>query len=162
MSSLLFKRIFTIALGVTCIAVSQLASAGDIAITNAWARPTVQGQQGGGGFASLKNNGKADDKLMSVSSPAAARMELHTMKMEGDMMQMRQVPNIELKAGESVELKPGGMHIMFMGITQPLEKGTKVPVTFVFEKAGKVTVDFDVKPRLTAQAEGMSHGEHKH
>jgi periplasmic copper chaperone A len=147
MSSLLFKRFLVSAIGVACIAASSLACAGDITVTNAWARPTVQGQQGGGGFVSLKNMGKADDKLMSVSSPVAARMELHTMKMEGDMMQMRQIPNIEIKAGESVELKPGGMHLMFMDINKPLEKGTKVPVTFVFEKAGKVTVDVSVQPR---------------
>jgi periplasmic copper chaperone A len=151
MSSLFFKRFLATAIGVACIATSPLALAdkmtGDIEITNTWARPTVQGQQGGGGFVSFKNKGKTDDKLMSASSPAAARMELHTMSMEGNVMRMRQVPNIELKAGESVELKPGGMHLMFLDITKPLEKGTKVPVTFVFEKAGKVTVDVSVQPR---------------
>ena len=85
----------------------------------------------------------------------AQRVELHSMNMKGDVMEMRQVDAIELPAGKTVELKPGGLHLMFMGLKQPLAVGSKVPVTLRFEKAGDVNVEFDV---LTKPA---AHG-HKH
>ncbi len=147
------------------------ALAGDITIDHAWARPTVEGQQGGGGFMSVLNRSKSDDKLLSASSPAAARVELHSMTMQGDVMHMGPVSSIEVKAGEKVELKPGGLHVMFMDIAKPLQKGAKVPVTFVFEKAGKVTVDFIVQPRapvdaakpaVTSMADQNDPQPHKH
>jgi periplasmic copper chaperone A len=168
MTLLNFKPVAALALVLAFISNSQAA---EVMIHNAWARPTVEGQQGGGGFMTLMNHGKSDDKLLSASSTAAARMELHTMAMEGNVMRMRQVPSIEVKAGESVELKPGGLHVMFMGITKPLEKGTKVPVTFVFEKAGKISVDFIVQARTpeaamksteAGKADEHDHSQHKH
>jgi copper(I)-binding protein len=130
---------------------------GDIMLDDAWARPTVQGQQAGGGFIVLMNHGKSDDRLLSASSPAAGRVELHSMSMDGDVMRMRQVPNIELKAGKTVALKPGGLHVMFMDLKKPLDKGAKIPVTLVFEKAGKATVDFEVK-----SPSGSNNTEHQH
>lgn len=135
---------------------------GDIMLDDAWARPTVQGQQAGGGFIVLMNHGKTDDKLLSATSPAAGRVELHSMSMEGNVMRMRQVPNIELKAGKTVELKPGGLHVMFMDLKKPLEKGAKIPVTLVFEKAGKADVSFVVEARAAGKGEAMNHDHHNH
>jgi copper(I)-binding protein len=108
----------------------------------AWARPTVQGQQGGGGYLTLTS--PAADRLIGGSTPAAQRFELHTMAMKGDVMEMRPVEAIELPAGKKVELKPGGLHVMFMGLKAPLKVGDKVPVTLKFEKAGEQKVEFEV------------------
>jgi periplasmic copper chaperone A len=124
-----------------------------VRVDGAWARPTVPGQQGGGGFLSLTSSG--GDRLIGGSTPLAQRFELHTMAMKGDVMEMRQVDAIELPAGKTVELKPGGLHVMFIGLKQPLALGSKVPVTLRFEKAGEVKVEFEVASRLAPSA-------HKH
>jgi periplasmic copper chaperone A len=113
-----------------------------VRVDGAWARPTVPGQQGGGGFLSLTSAG--GDRLIGGSTPLAQRFELHTMAMKGDVMEMRQVDAIELPAGKTVELKPGGLHVMFIGLKQPLALGSKVPVTLRFEKSGEVKVEFEV------------------
>jgi copper(I)-binding protein len=145
---------------------AQSPATGAIEVTQAWARPTVEGQQGGGGFLKITNKGKADDKLIGASAPVAERMELHTMTMENNVMRMREIKEIVVKAGETVELKPGGLHVMFMGLKQPMAKDSKVPVTLVFEKAGKLTVQFAVQPRApegsTAAEAQHGHGAHKH
>jgi periplasmic copper chaperone A len=136
-----------------CFLLFTLAAAAaqaQVAIESPWARPTVQGQQGGGGFLVLRNRGPSADRLISGSTPLAERFELHTMSMKGDVMEMRQVDAIELPAGKTVELKPGGLHVMFIGLKQPLAIGSKVPVTLKFEKAGEVKVEFDVMPRPPA------------
>ena len=116
-----------------------------VKIEGAWARPTVPGQQGGGGFVTLTS--AAADRLLGGSTPGAQQLELHTMAMQGDVMQMRQVEAIDLPAGKKVELKSGGLHIMFTGLKQPLALGSKLPVTLKFEKAGDVKVEFVVAAR---------------
>jgi copper(I)-binding protein len=117
----------------------------------AWARPTVPGQQAGGGYIALTST--AADRLVGGSTPMAQRLELHVMAMQGDVMQMRQVDAIVLPAGKKVELKPGGLHLMFIGLTQPLPLGSKVPVTLKFEKAGELKVDFEVMARAAVDAQ---------
>jgi copper(I)-binding protein len=122
-----------------------LPALAQVRVDGAWARPTVPGQQGGGGFLSLTSSG--GDRLIGGSTPLAQRFELHTMAMKGDVMEMRQIDAIELPAGKTVELKPGGLHVMFIGLKQPLALGTRVPVTLRFEKAGEVQVEFEVASR---------------
>jgi copper(I)-binding protein len=117
----------------------------------AWARPTVSGQQAGGGYIALTS--AAADRLVGGSTPMAQRLELHVMAMQGDVMQMRQVDAIVLPAGKKVELKPGGLHLMFIGLKQPLPLGSKVPVTLKFEKAGELKVDFEVMANAAADAQ---------
>ncbi len=124
-----------------------------VKVEGAWARPTVPGQQGGGGYLSIIS--AVPDRLVGGRTPVAQRLELHTMARKGDVMQMRQVDAIDLPAGRKVEFQPGGLHVMFIGITQPLALGSKVPVTLKFEKAGEVQVEFDVMSRPAAPA-------HKH
>ena len=124
------------------------AALAQVKIDKAWARPTVAGQQGGGAFLSITS--VSADRLISGSTPLAERFELHTMAMKGDVMEMRQVDAIELPAGQTVELKPGGLHVMFIGLKTPLKTGSKVPVTLKFEKAGDVKVEFDVMARPPA------------
>ena len=128
---------------------------GSLTIGHPYARPTVPGQSVGGGFMSIANKGP-DDRLLSVTSTVAKSVELHTMSMDGDVMRMRQVEGIALPAGQSVELKPGALHMMFIGLKAPLKAGDKVPVTLRFEKAGELTV------RVSVQAPGADAPAHKH
>jgi periplasmic copper chaperone A len=118
---------------------AQTAKTGAISAANAYARATAAGQPAGGGFLTLVNAG-ADDRLVSASSEAAASVELHMMSMKGDVMQMRQVDAIAIKAGQTVELKPGGYHLMLMGLKAPLKAGGSFPLKLRFERAGEVTV----------------------
>lgn len=118
--------------------------AGAITVGHPYARATAAGQPTGGGFMKLINGG-GNDKLLSVSADVSKAVELHEMKMEGDVMKMRQVDGIELQAGKTVELKPGSYHVMFIGLKAPLKAGDSFPVKLKFEKAGEVTVDVKVE-----------------
>jgi copper(I)-binding protein len=122
-----------------------------VAVTDAWVRGTVTGQQATGAFMQLKS--PADASLVAVSSPAAKMAEVHEMKMEGGMMKMGAVGKLALPAGKAVELKPGGYHVMLTDLVKPLKEGDTVPLQLTFEdKAGKkwtVEVKAVVKP-LTA------------
>lgn len=132
--------------------------AGPITIGHPWSRPTGPGQAVGGGFVKFTNEGTATDRLVAASAAVSATVELHTMRMEGDVMRMRQVDAIELPAGSSVELKPGGLHLMFMGLKQPLKAGETFPVTLRFEKAGEVVVQFNVEtPKSAGPAPAHQH-----
>ena len=144
----------------TALALASFAHAhefklGEIKIGHPYARATVAGQTGGA-FLKLDNAG-ADDKLLSAQTELASRTELHSMAMEGDVMRMRQVDGVPLPAGKTVELKPGGFHLMFVGLKSPLKDGDKFPMTLKFEKAGEVEVTVNVEaPKAGAAA------EHKH
>jgi copper(I)-binding protein len=96
-----------------------------------------------GGYMLIRNQGAAD-RLVSASSPAAAKVELHVHINDGGVMKMREVPGYDVPAKGSFELKPGGAHLMFMNIKQPFKEGEKVPVTLKFEKAGEVRAEFHV------------------
>jgi copper(I)-binding protein len=130
------------------LALTATLAAAQVQVEGAWARPTVPGQQGGGGFVTLTS--AAGDRLVGGSTAVAERFELHTMAMKGDVMEMRQVDAIDLPAGKQVKLEPGGLHVMFVGLKQPLRLGTKVPVTLKLQKAGDVKVEFEVMSRPPA------------
>ncbi|WP_026380231.1 copper chaperone PCu(A)C [Afifella pfennigii] len=117
-------------------------TAGPIEIDTPWTRATPPSAKAGGGFLKLTNTGSEDDRLVSVASPIAGRTELHTMDMSGGVMKMRHLPDgIALPAGQSVELKPGSLHVMFMDLAGPIEEGAAVQVTLTFEKAGSVDIE---------------------
>ncbi len=126
------------------LAHAQSFKLGEITIDRPYARTTAAGQASGGGYLKLQNKGP-DDKLISVSADVASSVELHTMSMEGDVMRMRQVDGIALPQGKTVQLKPGALHIMFMGLKAPLKDGDKFPLKLKFEKAGEVTVTVNVE-----------------
>lgn len=135
--------------------------AGALTITHPWARETAQGQVVGGGFLGITNAGKAEDRLLSASSPVAAEVQLHTMTMDEGVMRMRQVKDgIAIPAGQTVTLKPGGLHIMFMGLKAPLAKGTSIPATLRFQRAGAVKVRFAVQAVAAAAPTEMHHAGH--
>ena len=123
-------------------------------IEAAWARPTVAGQAGGGGFLKI-TGGAAADTLVSASAKVAKAVELHTMEMEGNVMRMRQIDGIAVPAGQTVELKPGGRHLMFIGLTQTLKNGDHFSLTLRFEKAGEVKVDVKVMTQAAVPAQAM-------
>jgi copper(I)-binding protein len=120
--------------------------AGNIVVTNAWARATPKGAQVGGAYMTIRNNGSTADRLVGGSSPVAGRLEMHEMKMDGGVMKMRPVTGgIEIKPGGSVELKPSGLHVMLVNLKQPLQQGQHVKATLEFEHAGKVEIEYQVE-----------------
>jgi copper(I)-binding protein len=125
--------------------------AGAIKIDHPYARSTAAGQPTGGGFMTFVNGGGAD-RLVSASAAVSESVELHEMKMDGNVMKMRQVDGIELGGGKTVELKPGGYHVMFVGLKAPLKAGASFAMKLKFEKAGEVTVEVKV------EAPGAVHG----
>jgi periplasmic copper chaperone A len=120
---------------------------GDIEITHPWARATPKGAGVGGGYMTITNHGNQPDRLTAVSSPIASMAQLHTMVMEGDVAKMRELPGgIEIPPGARIELKPQSLHIMFMGLKKQLNEKESFEAELTFEKAGKVTVEFEIEP----------------
>lgn len=131
----------------------------DLLIDNPYARATVASQRAGGAYVTIENKGKNADKLIGASSPVAKSVEIHTMTMDGNVMKMREVGQIEIPASGRVEMKPGdGFHLMLMGLQQPLKAGDSFPMTLVFEKAGKTEVKVKVQEKKDAGHGGMHHG----
>ncbi|KQZ76631.1 hypothetical protein ASE06_06370 [Sphingopyxis sp. Root214] len=140
---------------------AQSVTAGKLVIDQAWSRQTAPTQKVGGGFLSITNKGKTADRLVSATSPVATEVQLHTMSMDGGVMRMRQMKDgIAIPAGKTVELKPGGLHVMFIGLKRPLAVGDSVPVKLRFARQGEVQVRFKVQPvGATGPAEAR-HGQH--
>ena len=136
-----------------------------VKVEGAWARASVQGQKGTGAFMRLTAPNGA--RLVRAESPAAGVTEVHEMKLEGDVMKMRAVPALDLPPGKTVELKPGGYHVMLLDLKAPLQKDTVVPLTLVFqdtkgvESQLKLSVPVATTPPGGAPAPDHAHG-HKH
>jgi len=128
---------------------------GQLKIGNPYARATAPGQKAAGGFMKIENKGAAD-QLIAASSPVAGEMQLHTMAMDGNVMKMREVKAIDVPANGSVDLKPGGLHLMFMDIKTPLKAGEAVPVKLKFQKAGEV----EIKVPVRDMSSGSGHMKH--
>jgi len=139
------------------------ANAQSVEVKDAWARATVTGQKATGAF--MKLTAKDGAKLVRASSPAAGITEVHEMKMDGDVMKMRAVQGgLDLPAGKTVELKPGGYHVMLMDLKAPLQKDSTVALTLVFQDAKGVesTMNLNLPVSTMVPAGGMGHGAHKH
>ncbi len=137
--------------------VGATVTLGDLEITATFARATLPNQPVAGGFMEITNNGETDDKLVGATSAAAGRMEVHDMAMDGDVMRMREIEGgLVLPVGETVTLKPGGYHVMFMDLVGPMVAGESVEVTLTFEQAGEVTVSMPIVMRPVG---GMMHGK---
>jgi copper(I)-binding protein len=148
------------AAGLLCMAAhagAQEHAAGLLKIGHPWTRSTVPGQTAGGGFMTIDNAGGEPDRLLDASSPAADHVELHSMSLDGTVMRMREVPGIDLPAGRTVALEPGRLHLMLVGLKQPLKAGAKVPLTLRFQKAGAVQVELLVQAPNAAGAAAGSH-----
>ena len=157
---------FLSALALACAALTaQTAQAhgtrlGAIAIGHPWARATAPGQPIGGGYLTLDNQGPAGDRLLGASTAVATRVELHSMTMDGDVMRMRALDAIDLPAGRGVALKPGGTHLMLVGLKAPLKTGEKFPLKLRFEKAGEVEVVVNVEGAAAGAMAPMHAASH--
>ncbi len=139
--------------------------AGKLEIDHPHARPSMGAQSNGVAYMKIENKGQDDDVLLSASSPAAASVEVHSMSMEGDVMKMRAVPKLDIKAGSTIEMKPGeGFHIMLMDLKKPLKAGDKFAMTLQFQRAGKVNINVHVsdKGMQAKPAAGDDMHEHEH
>jgi periplasmic copper chaperone A len=135
------------------------AMSGKIQVQDAWARATPGLAKNGGAYFTAVNGGMQADRIVGVSSDMASRTELHTHLNDNGVMRMRQVTGgIEVPPGGKVTFKPGSYHIMFIGLNKPFKKGDSFPVTLVFEKAGRQTVNVSVKS-VGAMKGGMDHGK---
>lgn len=130
-----------------------LALAQSLQVENAWIRPTVPGQQGTGGFMTFKSKDGVTLTGASVD-PSVGTAELHEMAMVGDIMRMRAVERLVVPAGKPVELKPGGYHLMLVGLKAPLVKGSLVPVTFHYRDAKGKAAKLEVKVAVASVAPG--------
>jgi periplasmic copper chaperone A len=120
--------------------------AGSLDIADPWSRATPKGASVAAGYMKITNTGAAPDRLISGSSDAAPTFEVHEMTMDNGVAKMRPVKGgLEIKPGETVELKPGSFHVMFVGLKKPLSAGDQIKATLVFEKAGTVNVEYDVR-----------------
>ncbi len=132
------------------------AWAANIGVTDVWARATMPGQKVSGAYMQIRSD--VDARLVGASSPAVPRVEMHEMKMDGDVMRMREVKAIDLPKGRTVSLEPGGLHIMLMNLQKPIAAGDLIPLTLVVESGGKQQT---VEVKAEARAPGaMQHHHH--
>ena len=136
------------------------AQVAPVTVEAAWARASVQGQQGTGAFMQL--TAREPLTLVGASSPAAGLAEVHEMKMEGDVMKMRAIPALALPAGKPVQLKPGGHHLMLMDLKAPLKPDTRVPITLNFRNAKGEASSLQLSVAVTVQPPAGSAPAHKH
>ncbi len=145
-----FTRTFAGALTASLLLAAPSAFAhdytiGDLAIGRPWARATPGGAKVGGGYLSITNKGTAPDKLTGGTLSLADHVEFHEMKMDGGVMQMRPIDGgVTISPGETVKFEPGGNHVMFMGLKEPLKQGDMVKGQLTFEKAGTVDVEYKI------------------
>lgn len=132
--------------------------AGSLTIEQPWSRATPGGAKVGGGYLRITNAGTVPDRLIGGSFPPASKVEVHEMRLDGDVMRMKPVEGgLEIKPGATVDLKPGGLHLMFMGLKEPLKEGQTLKGTLTFEKAGSIDVEYAVRGMG-----GAAPAEHKH
>ncbi len=158
------KRILALAAAMMLAAAPTFAqddtTLGDLTISAAVARATPPHAPVGGGFLTITNAGDEDDRLIVASSPVAGRVEIHEMKMDGDVMRMRPLPDgLPIPAGQTVVLEPGRYHLMFVELTDALTEGDTFELSLTFEKAGEVTVTVDVGPPDMRGAHSMGHSD---
>ncbi len=147
MSTLRSRTLIAFLLLATIVLTScQQASGSKISASDAWGRSSPMMAQTGAMYVVIENQGNESDRLIGAASDAAKTVEVHESYMEGDMMKMRPVEGgLEIPAGGTVELKPGGYHIMLIDLVSPLEVGTKIKVTLKFEKAGDVPLEVEIR-----------------
>ena len=151
---------FTVAVTFAVTTVTASAFAADIDINDPWARASAGMARAGAAFMEIRNTGGAD-RLVAASADVSETVELHTHIQDGEIMRMRRVDAIDLPAGETVRLEPGGLHVMFLGLHAPLEEGQRFPLTLTFETAGDVTIDVEIKNAAAMapmQGDDHSHG----
>lgn len=137
------KRLLAAPLLAAILALGSAPVMADVAVSAAWVRATVPAQKATGAFMQLKSD--ADARLMSAASPIAGVVEIHEMVMDGQVMKMNAVPGLDLPAGQTVELAPGGYHVMLMDLKQQVKEGDEVPLTLTVENKDGSRATLEVK-----------------
>ena len=141
-------RVFATLLAITLSATLACAHGyklGNIEIKHPWAKATLAGQPVAGGFMKIVNTGTEPDRLLTVTSAVSDMIQIHQMKVEDGVMKMGEISGgLEIAPGAAVELKPGGLHVMFIGIKAPFREGETVKAMLTFERAGAIEVEFKV------------------
>lgn len=119
---------------------------GDLQARHPWTRATPPGARVAAGYLEIRNSGKEADRVVGASTPAAERVELHVLTREGDIMKMREVKGFEVPARQRLTLRPGGSHLMIVGLRKPFTKGERIPLTLRFERAGELRIELEVQP----------------
>lgn len=136
-------------LGMTTLATTALA--GNISVVDAYVRLVPQGVPTTAAFMTLKNGGNTDRRLLRVDSPVAKTVELHNHLNDNGVMKMRQVHEIQIRAGGQTDLRPGSYHVMMIDLKQPLQEGEKVPLTLSFDDGSSEKVDAIVRHPVAAR-----------
>ncbi len=164
----MFRTLFlglALAGGLVAAAAAEGVTQENITVSDPWARASAGPARNGAAFMTISSAGTAD-RLVSASAPVAMKTETHTHLMEDGVMKMRRVDGIDVAADEATVLQPGGLHVMFMGLHEPLIEGESFPLTLTFEKAGEVTVEVPVMGPGAMQGamggKGMQHQHMKH
>lgn len=150
----------------TLIAAAGVANvSAQVTVKDPWVRATVPAQKATGAF--MQITAPQDTRLVEAKSAVAGAAEIHEMKMENNVMKMRQVAGIDVPAGKAVDLKPGGYHVMLMDLKEQMKEGASVPVTLVFEGKDKKRETVEVKATVrplggAARKEEHKHADHKH
>lgn len=129
-----------------------------ITVSDAWSRERPASIKMGGAFVAIHNNGPEADMLVAASSPVAEKVEIHNVAEKDGVMKMFEVEGVEIPAGAKIEMKPGGYHIMLMGLKETLEKGKSFPLTLEFAHAGKIEVTVEIKEAGAMGAAGDCEG----
>jgi hypothetical protein len=144
--------------GAASVRADAVTLLGPLAIERPWARASAAAN--GAAYMVISNQGKETDALIGASSPVAQTVELHTVIMDGDVMRMRPVKAIEVNVSEPAVLKPGGLHIMLMGLKAPLKQAETFPLTLTFANAGTVTVTVAIEGPGAGEPGGHPHHDH--
>jgi len=146
------------------LAAWAMASHAEVTVSEAWVRGTVPGQSETGAFMRIKSTKAL--KLLGVSSPVAKKVEIHKMEMDQGVMRMRPMSGLEIPANSSVALEPGSYHVMLIGVTKPLVKGQKVPMTLEFQnmdgKKSSTEIQAEVRPLNEAHSDMKMQSDMKH
>jgi copper(I)-binding protein len=135
--------------------VSSAATAADVKVENAWARPPATGQKTASAYVELTSS--SDAALVGAASPLAERVELHSMTLDSGVMRMRTLARIELPAGKTVKLAPNGMHLMVLNLNQPLKAGDRLPLVLSIQPAGAAATTLKVEAEVRGGAPGHVH-----
>jgi periplasmic copper chaperone A len=158
--AILFAGLLAISAGA---ANAQDYKLGALEIETPWAPAVPKGSRVAAGYLTIKNTGSEPDRLVGVSSPIAGKIEIHQMSMDKGIMSMRPLPSgLEIKPGTTVEFKPSSLHLMIMGLKQPIEKGKPFKASLNFEKAGPVDVEFMVEGIGASAPPAAAHDAHHH
>jgi len=142
------------------LALFSMVTTAQVSVKDPWVRGTVAQQKASGAFMQITS--AAGGRLVGASSPVAGVVEIHEMAMDGNVMKMRAIPGLTLPAGQAVELKPGGFHVMLMDLKQALQPGQTVPITLVIEGAGGQRETVQVSASVRALNQGAAPMQHRH